>query len=377
MLGLGPLLLIGILILVFLRTDPAGSFARAFPPVEELTLERVTLPGPGSIRLRIVNGGPQPVTVAQVLVDDAAWNHSLGGPRTIPRLGARTVEIPYPWVEGEPLEITVVTSTGLTFTTEVAVATESPVPDARYFGTFALLGLYVGVVPVLLGVLWLPFLRRLEPRWLEFFLSLTAGLLVFLGTDAFAEAIDAAREVPAAFQGLGLLLLGVVGTMIGLGALGGGEGFDRKRGASRLALLIAIGIGLHNLAEGLAIGTSFAAGEIALGTYLVLGFLLHNTTEGVAIVTPIAAEPVKIRYIAALGLIAGVPTIAGAWIGGLSGSPVVTTLFLALGIGAIAQVVYVIWRTRQQQGGLLSPLNAAGFISGLLLMYATGLFVAA
>ncbi|MGH7505279.1 MAG: ZIP family metal transporter, partial [Longimicrobiales bacterium] len=375
-LGLGPLLLVGLLVFVFLQTGPAGVFERAFPPVEELTLQRVTLPAPGSITLRVVNGGPEPVTIAQVLVDNAAWRHTIDGPRTIPRLGRRTIEIPYPWVEGDPLEITVLTSTGLTFTTQVPVATESPAPDVRYFTTFALLGLYVGVVPVLLGLLWLPFLRELDPRWLDFFLSLTAGLLVFLGTDAFTEAIASARQVPAAFQGVGLVVLGILVASLGLSAVGGAKDPDRSRGALRLALLIAIGIGLHNLAEGLAIGTSYAAGEIALGTYLVLGFLLHNTTEGLAIVAPVAGERTKIGRIAVLGLIAGVPTIAGAWLGGFSSSPARTTLFLALGAGAIAQVVYMILRMQHQQGRLTAPLNAAGFIAGIVLMYATGLFVA-
>ena len=117
------------------------------------------------------------------------------------RLERRTVTIPYPWVEGEPLTVAVVTSTGLTFSTEIAVATQSPPVDARYLGTFALLGIYAGVIPVFIGLLWLPFVRSIERRWIDFFLSLTIGLLVFLGVDALEEALDTSALRPRRLPG--------------------------------------------------------------------------------------------------------------------------------------------------------------------------------
>ncbi|HYJ78010.1 MAG TPA: ZIP family metal transporter, partial [Longimicrobiaceae bacterium] len=294
-------------------------------------------------------------------------------------LDGRTITVPYPWVEGEPLTVTLVTATGLTFSAEVPVATETPAVGRRYLATFALLGVYAGVVPVFLGLLWLPFLRGLSRRWIDFFLSLTVGLLVFLGVEALAEALEVAGRVSAAFQGTALVLLGVAGTWLALAALG--QRRAGKGGAhtpSDVAMLIALGIGLHNLGEGLAIGTSYATGEIALGTFLVVGFLIHNTTEGLGIVAPIARERTPLRRLLLLGALAGLPTVLGAWIGGFSYSPLWTTLFLAVGVGAIAQVVVQLWKlfAREPGGGLTSPLNTAGLLLGMAIMYATGLLVA-
>jgi zinc transporter ZupT len=378
--GLAPLALLAGLVFLFLRLGPVGVFRATFPPIEELTLERVRLPAPGVMEVTVVNGGPEPVTVAQVMVDDANWVHTLDGRRRMERLERRTVRIPYPWVEGEPHTVTLVTSTGLTFSTGVAVATQSPAVDARYLGTFALLGVYAGVIPVFIGLLWLPFVRSVDRKWIDFFLSLTIGLLVFLGVDALEEALATSAFVPGAFQGLALVVFGLLGTPLIIAALG--EWRSRKRGGRSpfwVAALIAFGIGLHNLGEGLAIGTSYATGEIALGTFLVIGFLLHNTTEGLGIVTPLAGERPKIRTLLALGALAGVPTIIGAWIGGFTYSPVWTTLFFAIGAGAIVLVVYELWRlfARRSPAGLLAPLNAAGVLIGMLIMYATGLLVTA
>jgi ZIP family zinc transporter len=347
--------------------------------VEELTIERIVLPEPGLMRVEVTNGGPEPVTVAQVLVDDAVWAHEIDGDRTIGRLESRTITLPYPWVEGEPHEVLLLTSTGATFAGEVAVATETPSPDARYLATFALLGLYVGVIPVFLGLLWLPFLRGIPRRWLDFFLSLTIGLLVFLGVDALAEALELAGRVPGAFQGLGIVLLGALGTPLAIAALGNWKETKGGRSPLYVATLIALGIGLHNLGEGLVIGAAYATGEIALGAFLVLGFLLHNTTEGLGIVAPIAHERPGLTQLVLLGALAGVPTILGAWVGGFTYSPVWTTLFFAIGVGAIVQVVYELWRlfAGRDGQGLTAPLNAAGLVLGLVIMYATGLFVAA
>src|SRR5690606_116866 len=210
LLGVGPLVLLGLLVALFLRVGPVGVFSQAFPPVEELTIERITLPRPGLLEVRVVNGGPEPVTVAQLLVDDASWIHTVSGSRTLGRLDRRTIRAPYPWVEGEPHTITLITSTGLTFSGTIDVAVETPRADARYLSTFALLGTYAGVIPVLLGLLWLPFLRRLDRKWLDFFLALTVGLLIFLGVDALAEAFETSGRVAGAFQGTGLILLGLV-----------------------------------------------------------------------------------------------------------------------------------------------------------------------
>lgn len=378
--GLAPLVLLGILVAVFLRFGPLGVIRQSFPPIEELTIERITLPESGRMVLHVVNGGPEPVTIAQVTVDDAAWTHTIDGPRTIARLETRTISIPYPWVEGEPHVVKLISRNGIVFEHDIAVATRTPRADARYLATFAMLGIYVGVVPVLLGLLWLPFLRVINRKWVDFFLSLTVGLLVFLGVDALAEALETSARVPSAYQGLGLIVIGLLGTPLALAALGQWRKQRRRvHGAFYVALLIAVAIGLHNLGEGLAIGSAYATGEIALGTFLVLGFLLHNTTEGLAIIAPVAGERPSFGKLVLLGLVAGVPTILGAWIGGFTYSPIWITLFFAIGAGAIIQVVFELWklfaRDADKTGGLAAPLNAAGVLAGLLIMYVTGLFV--
>jgi ZIP family zinc transporter len=378
--GLAPLVLLAALVLAFLRFGPVGVFRAAFPPVEELTLERIRLPEPGVMEVSVVNGGPEAVTIAQVMVDDANWVHTVNGSRRVERLERRTVWIPYPWVEGEPHSVTLVSSTGLTFSADIPVATQSPPLDGRYLGTFALLGIYAGVIPVFIGLLWLPFVRAVDRKWIDFFLSLTIGLLVFLGVDALEEALETSALVPGAYQGAALVVFGLLGTPLVIGAIG--EWRARSKGARSplwVAALIAFGIGLHNLGEGLAIGTSYATGEIALGTFLVVGFLLHNTTEGLGIVTPLAGERPRFRTLALLGALAGLPTVIGAWIGGFTYSPVWTTLFFAVGAGAIALVVYELWRlfARRSPAGVLAPLNAAGVLTGMLVMYVTGLLVTA
>jgi zinc transporter ZupT len=377
--GVLPLLLLGALLALFVSAGPLGVFRAAFPPVEELTLQRIEFPGPGQLRIHVVNGGPEPVTISQVMVDEAYWTFTMSGDPTLARLDDATIDIPYPWVRGEPVVVTLVSTSGVTFSQEVAVATESPRADRRYLSTFALLGIYVGVVPVFLGLLWLPFLRGVSKQWTDFFLSLTMGLLVFLGVDALAEAVELSGAVASAFQGIGLVTLGVIGAPL----LIEGVGRLRRRGADagseavRAAVLIALGIGLHNLGEGLAIGSAYAAGELALGSALVIGFLLHNTTEGIGIVAPLARQPVRIALLVGLGALAGVPTILGAWIGGLSYSPVATVLFLAIGAGAVIQVVLTLGRLlSRREGGLARPLNAAGLVAGLVIMYVTGLWVA-
>jgi zinc transporter ZupT len=380
LLGLGPLVLLGALVAVFLRVGPVGVFRQAFPPVEQLTVERIRLPQAGVMEVRVVNGGPEAVTIAQVMVDDANWVHSIDGDRTLERLDSRTLTIPYPWVEGEPHTVALVTSTGLTFTGDVPVATLSPPVDGRYLSTFALLGIYAGVIPVFIGLLWLPFIRAVERRWIDFFLSLTIGLLVFLGVDALGEAFETAALVPGAYQGMALVLLGVVGTPLAIAALGQWRARRRdSRSPLYVAALIALGIGLHNLGEGLAIGTSYATGEIALGTFLVIGFLLHNTTEGLGIVAPLADERPSLGTLVLLGALAGLPTVLGAWLGAFTYSPGWTTLFFAVGAGAIVQVVYEIWRlfARRASAGITSPLNAAGLLAGMAIMYATGVLVPA
>ena len=378
LLGLTPLVLLAVFSVVVLKGGLVDFLGRGLPPVEELSFERVTL-APGVIAVELVNGGPDPVTVAQVMVDEAFRSFTIEPSATIPRLVRATIEIPYPWVQDEAHGITLLTSTGVTFEHEIELATATPVLGARYFLIFGAVGLYVGVIPVLIGLLWFPFLRRLERRWIHFMLAVTAGLLVFLGVDALEEGIEAAHAVAGAFQAEVLVLVGAIATFVLLQAASHrSTSRDDASGRMTVALLIAMGIGLHNLGEGLAIGAAYSLGEAALGAFLIIGFMLHNTTEGLGIVAPIASDRPRIRTLAALGAIAGVPTILGAWIGGLAYSPLIAVLFLSVGAGAIAQVVVALYRVveRESEGTTLNPITATGIVVGFAIMYGTGLFVA-
>ncbi len=272
----------------------------------------------------------------------------------------------------------VVTSTGVTFETEVEVAIESPQVDGRTFLAYGLLGFYVGVVPVILGMLWYPFMRQLDRQWMGAILALTVGLLVFLFVDTVLEALELAEEVPGVFQGVPVVFLG---TLLSLGVL---LAMGRRRGDNSpmgVATLIALGIGLHNLGEGLAIGAAFATGATALGSFLVIGFTLHNITEGVGIAAPLLrGEQPKLTSFLWLALLAGGPAILGTWIGSLAFSPFLATLFLSIGAGAILQVIWevskLLAKEAQQQGQpAVSWLNFAGLTAGILVMYLTAFLV--
>jgi zinc transporter ZupT len=275
-----------------------------------------------------MNDGPDEVTIAQVQVDDAFWTFTAEGGTVLRHLGRTTLHVPYPWVDGEAHVVKVLTSTGM----------------------------------------------------------LTIGLLAFLLVDGASEGLESAALLPESFQGAVLFALAAAGAYLALEGIGAWLKSRRRaaaagRGGWVLAVLIAVGIGLHNFGEGLAIGSAFALGEAALGTLLIVGFTLHNTTEGLAIVAPLARERQRVRAgdLAKLGLIGGVPTIAGAWLGGFVYSPVWAVLFLAIGVGAIAQVIGQIGRQMAIDG---SPVRAmarapvlAGLFAGFAVMYVTGMLV--
>jgi zinc transporter, ZIP family len=381
LLGLLPLLGMGVL-LALIVLNGVGVNRGDAPPVEDLTVGRVTLPTENEVVVHVQNGGPNPVTLEQVVVNDALWDFRVQPDDRIPRLGSAEVVIPYTWVEGEAYEIVLISDTGTTFNAEVPVAVLTPGFSRETFSSYTLIGFYVGVVPVTLGLLWYPFLRRLGNAGMNFVLALTVGLLVFLVLDTLLEAVEIAGELPGAFSGVPLVILVALLTLFGL--LGVERLFRRGRErVSRLATSyrIALGIGLHNLGEGLAIGAAFALGEAALGTFLILGFTLHNITEGVGIAAPILRERrPTFAHFAALALLGGGPAILGTWIGGFAYSNLLSAVFLAVGAGAILQVVYEVGRlllrdSARAKTPVLSGANLGGLTAGIAIMYVTALLV--
>jgi zinc transporter ZupT len=379
LLALGPFVLLALLVILFLTLNPLAAFSGAFPPLEELTVQQVRFPAPDEIELSVINGGPDPVTIAQVIVDDAYWQFTIESDGTLDRLEETTIHLNYPWVQDEPLPIVLITSTGVTFEAEVDVATESPSAGLGTLLNYGLLGIYVGVIPVTLGMLWYPFLRRIDRKWMNVILALTVGLLVFLLVDTWLEALEIAAELPGVFQGIPIV---VFGTLFSLGIL---LAISQNRGRSgspmAIATMIALGLGLHNLGEGLAIGAAFATGAAALGSFLVIGFTLHNITEGIGIVAPLVRnESPSIRTLFLLAVLAGGPAVLGTWIGGFAFSPLLATLFLSFGAGAILQVIWEVGRllnreAQRQSQPALSWLNFAGLTAGILIMYLTAFLV--
>jgi zinc transporter ZupT len=393
--GLIPLLAIGLMLLLFTTVNPLALFNNNLPPIESLSLERIRVVEDG-FEVSVMNSGPHPVQIAQVMVDDAYWQFNMEPAGTLERFERATIQIPYQWIETEPHRILLVTHTGLTFEGEVPVATLTPHPGPREFAGYGLLGIYIGVIPVALGLLWYPAMKRMGRRWLGFILALTIGLLVFLLVDTFLEVLEIGAELPGVFQGVPLALFAALLTWLAITAVGAmqnrhSEGGDPARAKGvYLAFLIALSIGLHNFGEGLAVGAAFALGEAALGTFLVVGFILHNITEGIGIAAPLvpnrrgAEEPARaapsLLTFAGLALLAGFPAVLGAWIGGFSFSPLLGTIFLGIGLGAIWQVIVEVTAllrryAERDQTPWVSWLNLAGFLIGLALMYFTAFLV--
>jgi zinc transporter ZupT len=348
------------------------------PPRDEVDIRRVEF-HPGEIRFKITNPQRDDLTVATVTVDDAVVPYRVEGDSKLGRLRSATIVVAYDWVSGEPVKIGVTSSHGIETSEEIAAAVETPKASGRGFLGYGVIGFLVGVLPVALGLAWLPSLRRASPQWLAAFMALTAGLLTFLALEALAEAIDLQAALPSGLGGVGLVLLGVASTYLLLTMLSRqfarGEGVV---GGVALATLVAVGIGLHNLGEGLAIGTSFALGELALGSFFVVGFMVHNVTEGLGIATPIADQrQVSVWRLAVLALIAGAPAIPGAWLGGFVTSDVLGVLFFAGAAGAALEVVVEVGRyvARQAPGGLNSAYVLGGYLAGIAIMYLTGLLI--
>lgn len=392
--------------ILFLFSPVGQSSLNSGVPVPEVTIEKIEFQE-GKIVAFIRNTGPVDITVAQADINDRIHPAAIEPSRSLPRLTEAQVIIPFPWNPAEPYEVGITTSDGVRFSKNVEAAAEVLTPNVEQVLLFAVIGAYVGIIPIMIGLLWYPFIRRLNTNKYNFFLSLTAGLLVFLGIDAVLESNEIISEnVAAIFNGQVLIVMVVIVSFLVLlytsetltqraakKSVSANYSTSLSSSASTtsqqqelikplaISLMIAIGIGLHNFGEGLAISAAVLLGKAALSTFLIVGFTLHNTTEGLAIVAPVAKSgQVMIRKLIVMGFIAGAPTIAGAWIGGFLYSPLAAIIFLSVGAGAIFQVVYSIasWishTSNQNRKTLINTSTIAGFAIGMLIMYTTGLLI--
>jgi len=377
--ALGPILLLAAVVGVFVTSGSSlvDLIGRNPPPADVFDLRRVEF-RTGEIRIRVTNPQADPITIASVTVDDAIVPFTVDGPNEVKRLRSSTIVVPFDWVPDDPITVGVTSSTGIETTKEIGAAVETPTATAKGFLGYGLIGFLVGIVPVALGLLWLPSLRRARPEWLGAFMALTAGLLTFLGVEALFESFDRQALLPQGMGGAGLVLLGVAISYLGMTFLSSRlRAGGREAGGMVLALLVALGIGVHNLGEGLAIGSSFAFGELQLGTFLIVGFMIHNVTEGLGIAAPVAEGKSRpgLQRLLLLALVAGAPAILGAWIGGYTTSDALGVLFFALAAGAALQVVVEVGRfiARRAPGGLSSGYAVGGFLAGIVVMYTTGL----
>ncbi|HEX2980977.1 MAG TPA: hypothetical protein VHO48_11985 [Anaerolineaceae bacterium] len=396
MTGLIPLLAMGLMLLLFTRVNPLAYFNSNLPPAENLSIERIRVVEDG-FEVRVLNSGPHVVRIAQVMVDDAYWQFDMQPGGELSRFGRATLHIPYHWVYGEPHRIRVITHTGLTFEGEVPVTTLTPRPGIRAFAGYGMVGIYVGVIPVALGLLWYPMMKRMGRKWMGFLLALTVGLLVFLLVDTFLEVLEIGAELPGVFQGVPLALFAALLTWLAIMAVSAMQSRRNETSGSMvrakgvfLATLIALSIGIHNLGEGLAVGSAFALGEAALGSFLVIGFILHNITEGIGIAAPLVSNksneeeqlrrsPSMFTFIG-LALLAGFPAVIGTWVGGFAFSPLLGTIFFGVGVGAIWQVIVEVTALLRRYAErdnlpLVSWLNLTGFLFGLAIMYLTAFLV--
>jgi zinc transporter ZupT len=372
---IAPLVLLAALVAGLATVRPLDRLTTAAPPVEEISFNRVRL-DPGRIALTVAADGSEPVAIAQVQVDGAyrLFSQSPAGP--IARLDTAVIDIPYDWIEGEAHHIALVTSTGAVFNHSIEVATPSPRASGDSLALLILVGILLGVAPVAIGMLAYPALRTLGGPAMSFLLALTAGLLLYLFIDTLMEGFEAGAEALGRLRGQIVVLVAALLSAIALFAVGR-RGGKAPEGIA-LAAFIALGIGIHNFGEGLAVGAALSTGAAALATFLVIGFAIHNVSEGIGIAVPLIGRSPRLATFAGLAALAGLPAVPGVWLGAQAVGPWWIALCFGIGAGAILQVIVEVLALLARRGGaaaLTSGASLGGAAAGLLVMYATAILV--
>ncbi|MES3517744.1 MAG: metal cation transporter [Natronomonas sp.] len=243
------------------------------------------------------------------------------------------------------------------------------------FGVLTAVGIVAGILPVAVGMLWFPYVRRLDATWIHAVLALSAGVLAFIAVEMAEETIEFSAAVSTPLLGETVAVVGVLGTLLVMEAASRwrqSKSVESTGDGLRVAYLVAIGLGLHSIGEGLAIGSAFALENWSLLALLTLGFIIHNVTEGPAVVSAVArdAESPPLRHFAALGVLAGGGVVIGGWLGSTVTSPLVATTFFAIAFGAILQVVWEMVRLIQRDAGsVVTRRTVAAFVVGAFLMF--------
>ncbi|MEY7848045.1 ZIP family metal transporter [Natrarchaeobius sp. A-rgal3] len=238
------------------------------------------------------------------------------------------------------------------------------------------IGALAGIVPVAIGMLWFPFIRNLEPRYLHAFLALAAGVLTFIAIEMTEDVLfDYGPGVGNPTLATTAAVLGVGGTFAVMYAAS--EWRQRTMASSektglQIAYLVALALGLHSIGEGLGIGVAYVQGDATLVMLLVLAFVLHNVMEGPTVVAAVARDRATppLRHFAAMGLVAGGPVILGGWLGSFAQSDLLAVLCFAIAIGAILQVlIEVADLIRFDAEAVLTWINVVTFVVGFVLMF--------
>ena len=371
-----------LILLVAYIYGPGSDLLDLGVPLPEITIEMVEFVD-SEILVSVRNTGPIPVEVVMADVNDRIQPAAIEPDGFLERYETALVRIPFEWNEAEPYIIGLTIEDGTRFEKEIEAAAPALEFNLDNVGFFAIIGTYVGIIPVIIGLLWLPFIKNISKNKYNFFLALTVGLLIFLGIDAIEEALEVSEE-DLAHSFNAVLLVATVVILSFLGLYYTSEKLTSRSESSSnyvkpfaIALMISISIGLHNFGEGLAIGAAVGGGAIAFGAFLIVGFTLQNASEGIAIAAPLAKGRPSIKKLGALVLIAGVPTIFGAWLGGFLYTPFLAVVFLSIAAGAVFTVAVIIikWLQNENVKQLSNGSVISGIATGMLIMYLTSILI--